>query len=58
MDIQPSDLIEEIIDPLMMGQLAERFPAIALERVSPGQGRLDLGLPDKVFTVTVEQLPR
>lgn len=58
MDIQPSDLIEEIIDPLMMGQLAERFPEIAIVRVSPGQVRLDVGLPDKVFTVTVEQLPR
>lgn len=42
----------------MMGELAERFPEIAIVRVSPGQVRLDVGLPDKVFTVTVEQLPR
>ena len=56
MDIQPSDLIEEIIEPLIMGQLAERFPTIAIERVLPNQLRVDFGLPDKVFSVTVEQV--
>jgi len=51
-------IIEEIIDPLMMGDLAETFPTIELRRVAPKAVEIDYGQPEEVYVITVEPRPR
>ena len=48
-------IIEEIVDPLILGGLFESRPSVAFVRLSPGSVRLDLGEPNEVFILTVEQ---
>lgn len=47
-------IIEEIIDPLMMGGLAESHPNIALRRTAPNVIEIDYGSPGGVYVITVE----
>jgi len=51
-------IIEEIIDPLMMGGLAEREPAMELRRLGPNAILIDFGEPDTVYVLTVEERRR
>lgn len=58
MEPTPEAIIEEIIDPLMTGDLAETFPTIELRRVAPNAVEIDYGQPEGVYVITVEPRPR
>jgi hypothetical protein len=48
------DLIEDIIEGLAHGEVAESVPAFEIERVDDGTVlTVDMGDPDKVYIVTV-----
>ena len=55
-DVEPTAeaSIEEIIDPLMTGDLAEAYPTIELRRVAPNAVEIGYGLREDVFVITVE----
>jgi hypothetical protein len=55
-DVEPTAeaIIEEIVDPLMMGDLAEAYPTIQLRRVAPDAVEIDYGQPEGVYVITVE----
>ena len=57
-DMSVEAIIEEIIDPLMMGGLAEREPAMELRRLGPNAILVDFGEPDTVYVLTVEERRR
>jgi hypothetical protein len=58
MDISPADIIEEVLDSLMMSDLAEESSEVKFQRLSADRVLLDFGLPGTVFTLTVEAEPR
>jgi len=58
MRISPNDIIEEVIDTLVTGDLAEPFPGIKVSRLADNQIVIDVGLPDRDFVLTVEARPR
>jgi hypothetical protein len=57
-EVSPSAILEEIIDPLMMGDLAASSPSIELHRLTANSILLDFGQPDAVYVVTVEERAR
>ncbi|MCU0311353.1 MAG: hypothetical protein MUE36_10470 [Acidimicrobiales bacterium] len=54
MEIGPADIVEELLEPLMTSALAESSPQVRFERLAANRVLLDFGLPDTVFTLTVE----
>jgi len=58
MEITPAAIIEELLDPLMMSDLASEAPTVTFERLSANRVLLDFGDPDAVFALTVETQPR
>jgi len=57
-ELSAEAIIEEIIDPLMSGGLAEAFPAIELRRTAPNAIEIDFQVPEGVYTITVERAGR
>jgi hypothetical protein len=53
-ELSAEAIIEEIIDPLMMGELAESFPNIELRRTAVNVIEIDFRVPEGAFTITVE----
>ncbi|WP_062519752.1 hypothetical protein [Demequina silvatica] len=52
-------LIEDIIEGLAHGDVADGLPAFAIVRTSDGSGiKVDLGEPDRVYIVSVAEAPR
>lgn len=58
MDITESAIIEEVLDPLMMGELGQSSDTAVLERTAPNEIVVDFGVPDRVFVLTVVARPR
>jgi hypothetical protein len=53
------DLIEDIIEGLAHGEVANALPDFAIERVDDGTVlTIDLGDPDRVYIVTVTDYER
>jgi hypothetical protein len=57
-EITPEAIIEDILDPLMTGALAEECPAVTFHRISGNEVLLDFGVPDRVFVLAVVERPR
>jgi hypothetical protein len=51
-------IIEEIIDPLVTGELADTFPNIELQRTAPITIEIDFRVPEGAHTITVEPRSR
>lgn len=58
MDVTPSNIIEEILDPLMFSDLASEYPSITMKRTAPNRVEVDFGLSGRVFVITVDEKPR
>jgi hypothetical protein len=54
MRIDQAAIIEDLLDTLITGELAESRPSIAITRLTPGSVRLDCGGASEVFILTVE----
>lgn len=54
MEITAASIIEEVLDPLMQGELAANRPTVSFRRVTDNAVELDFGLPDQLFLLTVE----
>jgi hypothetical protein len=57
-ELSAEAIIEEFIDPLIMGGLAESFPNIELQRSAPNVIEIDFRVPEGVCTITVEPRSR
>jgi hypothetical protein len=57
-DLTTEAIIEEIIDPLIMGDLAQAYPSIKLRRVAQNAIEIDFGQPEDVYVITVESRTR
>jgi hypothetical protein len=52
-ELSAEAIIEEIIDPLMTGELADSFPNIELRRTAPNTIEINFRVPEGVYTITV-----
>ncbi|WP_019144939.1 hypothetical protein [Aeromicrobium massiliense] len=47
------ELIEDIIEGLVHGEVGESLPTFDIQRVDDGSITFDLGDPDRIYVVTV-----